>query len=267
MRKAPQWATRLGETMLTQQAKDLFYELDFEFQPIAIKYCYSQPEGFERVDEELSFCEFPKKAAVEDRAFFVIAEDDNCFGKMIMGMVEKPGLAASGQAGKDFGVFRTQAANARLYHNITTLSPGAVNFVAFCPLHLCDFEPDLVFCVADMRQADILMRATSYISGDLWQSTASCVLSCSWLFGYPYVSGKVNYTISGLGHGMRRRKVYPSGRMLISIPFAKLSEVIEALGQMDWDLIAMKEDEKSKAELRARMDKWQEMSPDFTLKK
>ena len=45
-----------------------------------------------------------------------------------------------------------------------------------------------------------------------------------------------------------------------------LREVIEALGQMDWELIAMKEDEESKAELRARMDAWQQMSPDFVLK-
>ena len=253
--------------MLTQEAKDLFYKLDFEFQPVAVKYCYSQPEGVEHVGETLSFCEFPKKAALEDRAFFVTVEDDNCFGKMVMGMIDKPPLAASGQAGKDFGVFRTQAANARLYHNITTLVPGAVNFVVFCPLHACDFEPDLVFFVAEIPQADVLMRATSYISGDLWQSTSSCVLSCAWLFGYPYVSGKVNYTVSGLGHGMRRRKVYPSGRMLISIPYAKLSEVIEAMGQMDWELIALKEDDESKAELRARMDRWQEMSPNFVLKK
>ena len=54
--------------------------------------------------------------------------------------------------------------------------------------------------------------------------------------------------------------------MLVSIPFAKLSEVIEALGQMDWELIAMKEDDESRDELRRRMDRWQEMSPDFILK-
>ena len=252
--------------MLTQEAKDLFYKLGFEIQPVALKYCYSQPEGFEHVDEVLSFCQFAKKAAVEDRGFFITVDDDNCFGKMIMGMIDKPPLAASGQAGKDFGVFRTQAANARLYHNITTLVRGAVNFVVFCPLHVCDFEPDLVFFVADLAQGDVLMRATSYISGDLWESKSSCVLSCSWLYGYPYVSGKVNYIITGLGHGMRRRKIYPAGWMLISVPYAKLSEMIEALGQMDWELIALKEDEESKAELRARMDRWQEMSPNFTLK-
>ena len=168
-----------GFAMLTQEAKDLFYQLDFEIQPVALKYCYSQPEGFDRVDEVLSFCQFSKKAAVEDRGFFITVDDDNCFGKMVMGMIEKPPLAASGQAGVDFGVFRTQAPNARLYHEIKTLTPGAVNFVVFCPLHLCDFEPDILLCVADVEQAGIIMRATSYISGNLWESTSSPVLSCA----------------------------------------------------------------------------------------
>lgn len=249
--------------MLTSEAIELFYRLDFEIQPVSIKYCYSQPEGCERIDEALSFCQFARKAADEDRAFFVTEEDDDCFGKMVLGMVEKPGLAASGQAGKDFGVFRTQAANARLYHQITTLTPGAVNFVVFCPLRLCDFEPDIVLFVADPSQADVLMRATSYISGDLWESKASPVLSCAWLFSYPYVSGKVNYVMTGIGHGMRRRKVFPAGRLLISVPFEKLSEVVEAMGQMDWELLALREDEEGKAELRARMDAWKKMSPDL----
>ena len=137
----------------------------------------------------------------------------------------------------------------------------------FCPLRLCDFEPDILLCVADVEQAGVIMRATSYISGDLWESVSSPVLSCAWLFGYPYVTGKVNYIMTGLGHGMSRRKVYPAGRMIISIPFAKLSEVIEALGQMDWKLLALQEDEESKAEMRRRMDAWQQMSPDFILKK
>ncbi|MBQ9001234.1 MAG: DUF169 domain-containing protein [Eggerthellaceae bacterium] len=163
-------------------------------------------------------------------------------------------------------MFRTQAANARLYQTITTLTPGAHNFVVFCPLHACDFEPDLVFFVADMAQADVLMRATSYISGDLWESKGSCVLSCAWLFGYSYVSGKVNYLVSGLGHGMRRRKLYPSGRLLISVPYQKLSEVIEAMGQMDWELLALREDDEAKAELQRRIDAWQEMRPGFELK-
>ena len=163
-------------------------------------------------------------------------------------------------------MFKSPAPNARLYNVMTTIVPGSVNFVVFCPVAICDFDPDLVICVAENEQAEILMRATSYISGDLWETKCSSVLSCAWMYSYPYVSGKVNSCITGLHHGMKRRKTYPAGRHIIAIPYQKLHEVIQALEEMPWELIAMKEDPESKAELKARMDRWQTMSPDFLLK-
>jgi uncharacterized protein (DUF169 family) len=252
--------------MLSEQAKSRFAAIGMEYQPVALKFCYGQPKGYERVDEVLSFCQFAKKAQTENRAFFITREDDDCVGKRVMGMEPMPGLAMSGQAGPDFGIFRTQGANARLYHQITMLKQGACNFVLFSPLALCDFDPDLVFCVATPEQGDILMRATSYISGDIWESKSSPAIGCSWLFAYPYVSGKVNYCLTGLGHGMKRREVYPSGLMLITIPYQKLDEVVQALGEMDWVLLAMRKDPESRAELKRRVDAWQELSPEFTLK-
>jgi len=253
--------------MLSQTAKDLFAKLNMEFPAVALKYCYSQPEGIDRVDKQLSFCEFVKEAQITGKKFFITKDDDECFGKMVLGMIPEPPLGASGQAGYDFGVFKTQAPNARLYNTITTLVPGAHNFVSFCPVAICDFDPDIVICVANTEQAEIIMRATSYISGDLWETKCSSVLSCGWMYAYPFVSGKVNSCMTGMHHGMKRRKTYPAGRHIISIPYQKLNEVIQALGEMPWELIAMKEDAESKAILAEKMAKWQEMSPDFVLKK
>lgn len=70
------------------------------------------------------------------------------------------------------------------------------------------------------------MRATSYISGDLWESKSSCVLSCAWMYAYPYIEGKVSFCITGMHHGVKRRKLYPEGRHMISIPYQKLDEVV-----------------------------------------
>lgn len=252
--------------MLSQTAKDLFAKLGMEYPAVALKYCYAQPEGVEHIGKTLSFCEFVKEAQTTGKKFFITKEDDNCFGKMVLGMIDKPGLGASGQAGYDFGVFKSPAPNARLYNVMTTIVPGSVNFVVFCPIAMCDFDPDLVICVAETEQAEILMRATSYISGDLWETKCSSVLSCAWMYSYPYVSGKVNSCITGLHHGMKRRKTYPAGRHIIAIPYQKLHEVVQALEEMPWELIAMKEDPESKAELKVRMDRWQTMSPDFLLK-
>ncbi|MBD9281468.1 MAG: hypothetical protein EGQ67_00315 [Clostridiales bacterium] len=253
--------------MLSQKAKDLFAKLEMDYPAVAIKYSYAMPENTTHTDKTLSFCEFVKEAQVTGKKFFITKDDDNCFGKMALGMIPKPPLGASGQAGYDFGVFKTPAPNARIYNSMTTLVPGSVNFVIFSPVAICDFDPDLIICVAEVEKAEIIMRATSYISGDFWESKCSSVLSCAWMYSYPYVSGKVNFCITGMHHGMKRRGTYPPGRHIIAIPYQKINEVVQALDEMDWELIAMRKDDASKAELARRMAHWQEMSPDFVLKK
>ena len=253
--------------MLSQKAKDLFAALGMEYPAVALKYHYSCPEGISHTDKKLSFCQYVRLAQDSGERFFITKDDDDCFGKVALGMVPKPPLAASGIAGVDFGVFRTPAPNARLHLSYPVLVAGSVNFVEFCPVSICDFYPDLVICVANTTQADIIMRATSYISGDLWESKTSSVMSCAWTYVYPYLSGKVNFCVTGMHHGMKRRKVYPEGLHIIAIPYQKLDEVVTALGEMPWELIAMKEDPESRAILKARMNRWQELSPDFLLKK
>ncbi len=115
-------------------------------------------------------------------------------------------------------------------------------------------------------QVNAAKRDSSYISGDLWESRTSHALSCAWTYAYPYVSGKVNFCITGMHHGMKRRKVYPEGMHIISIPYQKILEVVTALDEMDWELIAMKEDQESKDILAAKMANWERMSQDFILK-
>lgn len=104
------------------------------------------------------------------------------------------------------------------------------------------------------------MRATCYISGDLWESVSSPVISCAWMYAYPIISGKVNHITTGFYHGLKRRKAYPAGLRMISIPFQKIDEVAAALQQMPFTAIAFRDDEASKQELRRRMDHWQEMA-------
>ena len=104
--------------------------------------------------------------------------------------------------------------------------------------------------------ADIVLRATSYISGDLWESKSSSVLSCAWTYMYPWLTGKVNHCSTGMHHGMGRRKVYPKGLHIVAVPYQKLNEVCLALRQMDWQLISFRMNDKDQDELRRRMRNW-----------
>ena len=251
--------------MLKDLTKEMFAMLRCEYPPIAIKFSFDMPENTERIDKELALCAFVREAQVLNKKFYITAENENCVGRMILGMIDPPPLEGSGIAGHDFGVFRTPAANARLYHSIPMLKRGAHNYVTFCPVSICDFDPDIIIVIADVRQADIIMRANSFISGDLWESRDSHVLGCGWQFAYPYLSGKINHSTVGMHHGQKRRKPFPNGLQLISIPYQKIDEVTGAMSEMDWVTIAFREDTESKEELARRMAHWGELSSESVL--
>jgi hypothetical protein len=87
-----------------------------------------------------------------------------------------------------------------------------------------------------VSQAEILLRSLSYTTGRMLTTKSTPVIMCAWLFVYPYVSGEMNFTVTGLGSGMKARKVLPEGLMLISVPYDLLPMMIENLQDMQWIL-------------------------------
>ena len=87
-------------------------------------------------------------------------------------------------------------------------------------------------------QAEILLRALCYSTGKILTTRTTPAVICAWLFVYPFVSGESNYTITGLGFGMKARKVMPEGLVLIAIPYDLLPMTIANLKDMDWVLPA-----------------------------
>lgn len=249
--------------MISENLKNLIGKLPLPYKAVAVKMCFEKPDCDHYEGKKSAFCTYVNQAQVSGKKFYISKDDDECYGKLAMGMIEKPPVTASGQAGYDFGCYATPGACRNLYQNLPIIEPNTVNFVEFSPVELCDFDPDLIVFVADLPAADIIMRATSWISGDLWESKSSPVLSCSWMYAYPVISGKVNHITTGFYHGLKRRKIYPEGLRMISVPYQKLPEFEKALGEMDWTLIAFREDEESQKDLEKRMAHWQEMAASY----
>lgn len=247
--------------MLSQNLKNLIAKLPLEYSAVAVKMCFEQPADAEHYNgKKLAFCQYVKEAQRSGKKFYITKDDDDCYGKLAMGMIDKPPVTASGQAGYDFGCYKTPSGCRALYQNLPVIEPHTVNFVEFSPAALCAFDPDLLVFVAGLPAADIIMRATCYVSGDLWESKSSPVLSCAWMYAYPVISGKVNHITTGFYHGLKRRKTYPEGLRMISVPFQKIPEFETALSEMDWTLIAFREDDASRADLAQRMEHWQKMA-------
>ena len=78
------------------------------------------------------------------------------------------------------------------------------------------------------------MRASSYRTGDMWVSRYTAAMGCSWLLIYPYLTGEINRINTGMGFGMRRRRLFPEGLHLISVPYDKLPSLLQTLREMPW---------------------------------
>jgi len=217
----------------------IFGKLDLEKPPVGVKYLFSKPEGIEPLDTKLALCEMLGEAQQRGAPFYFTKENENCFGKATLGMIaESPAFAESGELGVKLEIFQDARANKRLFQVNPGLPKGTVNYVVFSPLDKINFEPDLLILMTNARQAEIVLRAMTYSTGELYESKTSTALSCSWLYAYPYLSGKVNYYITGLGFGSIGRKVFEPGWLLIAIPYNWLPTIAQNLKEMKWELTA-----------------------------
>ena len=87
-----------------------------------------------------------------------------------------------------------------------------------------------------VRQAEIILRSMSYTTGDMYESKGTPVLGCAWTLVYPYLSGKINFSVSGLTFGHIAGKVGREGDVVVSIPFNCFPTMLENLKDMKWVL-------------------------------
>jgi len=209
-------------------------KFNFAIQPVGVKFLAKRPEMVERLDENMAFCEMLKRAQ-EGNAFFADAENHTCEGGLyVLGQADAPEPFINGEFGAGLEIFEGARAASRLYLYIPKIGRGVVHYVAFSPLDKLPFEPDLLIILANANQTEILLRAMSYRTGQMWSSKFSTAIGCAWTYIYPYLTGELNYSITGLGHGMKRRKLFPEGQQLVAIPFDLLSSMLQTLQVMPW---------------------------------
>ena len=138
----------------------IFNKFDFKRKPIGIKYLLLKPDGIGKLDKNMALCEMIKEAQERD-PFYVVKENLECVGPILLGMVEPDPIFESGQLGPRLGIFEEARANARLYQYIPRLDRNTVNYVVFSPLDKLTFEPDLLILMANTSQAEIVLRAMS----------------------------------------------------------------------------------------------------------
>ncbi len=219
-----------------KQDLSAFRRFEFPRPPVGVKFLFFRPEGIEQLamDRNLSFCEMLTEAQQTGTPFYFSRENNEaCVGKILLGMEEMEPFAESGQIGARLGIFQEPRANYIFYQYVPRFDKGNVNYVAFSPLDTLTFEPDVLVIAATPSQAEIVMRAMTYSTGELYTSTTTPVMGCAWLFIHPYQSGKVNYLIPEMIHGMKGRELFAEGTILISIPYQWIPIITQNLQEME----------------------------------
>jgi uncharacterized protein (DUF169 family) len=224
--------------ILTKENLAILDKFAFEVTPVGVKFSAKRPDKVERLAEKMAFCEMLKKAQ-QGNAFFADEENHACeAGLYVLGLADSPEPFISGEFGAGLQIFDAPRSASRLYLHIPKIGRGVIHYVAFSPLEKLPFDPDLLIFLADTDQTEILLRAMSYRSGEIWESKFTAAIGCAWTYVYPFLTGKLNYSMTGLGHGMKRRKLFPEGRQVISIPFDLLPSILRTLEEMPWVLPA-----------------------------
>jgi uncharacterized protein (DUF169 family) len=228
--------------ILTKKDLAILDKFDFDVRPVGVKFSAERPDTVERLNENMAFCEMLKRAQ-QGKAFFVDEKNHTCeAGLYVLGQADAPEPFISGRFGAGLQIFEEPRSASRLYLYIPKIGRDVVRYVAFSPLDTLPFEPDLLIILAKANQTEVLLRAMSYRTGKMWVSKFSAAIGCAWTYIYPYLTGELNYSVTGLGHGMKRRNLFPEGRQIISIPFDLLPSLLQTLRDMPWVLPAYKPD-------------------------
>ena len=240
----------------------IYRKFNFERPPVGVKFLPDRPQGMKQLDGSMALCEMIGEAQQRDAAFYIDKDNEDCAGAMILGMVAPAPLAGGGELGVKWGIYQEARVNERLVAESPKMPPGNINYVIFAPLEQINFEPDLLFLVATVSQAEIILRALSYSTGEIWSSKAISGGACAYLFAYPYLKGKVNYVTTGLTLGLKGRRVFPEGLLLFSIPYDWIPVITQNLQQMEWVLPAYTDDTREKF-LARRKRIFEELARDF----
>ncbi len=221
-------------------------KLRIELPPVGVKFSFFRPEGIPALEMEarLSLCEMLKTAQCENRSFyFSKAHTETCVGKILLGMDEMAPFAESGQIGPRLGVFEEARCNQHFYQFVPKLDKGNTNFVLFAPVEKLTYEPDVLVISAYPEQAEVVMRAMTFSTGEIYKSLCTPVMGCAWLLIYPYRKAEVNFIVPALVHGLHGRQLYPADTLLIGIPYRWIPTILTNLERMPLQL----EGHKSKA--------------------
>lgn len=215
-----------------QEWRAALQPLKLDLPPVGVKFCSRPPEDMPQLDGNLRLCEMLRRAQ-DGHTFYAAPENHKCTGGLYIMGKPLPHVYTTGEYVAGIQVYDDFKTGRRIYDSLPRLSAAStVDYVAFAPLEAIAFSPDLLILLGDPDQTEVLLRAYSYSTGRLWMSRCTGVIGCAWTYMYPYITGDLNFVVTGLSLGMKAGKLYPPGLQLITIPSDLFPMLLHNLNSM-----------------------------------
>ena len=107
------------------QDYSIFEKFNFERKPVGIKYLPYKPEGINRINKSLYFCQMFKEAQTSD-PFYVQHEDFHCTEPLTLGMADPDPVLLSGLVGETDDLYQELRANQKIYQLVPRMLKGTV---------------------------------------------------------------------------------------------------------------------------------------------
>ncbi len=218
---------------MTLLSKDfaILDKLNLERKPVGVKFTASRPENLAHLSKTLNMCEMLKEAQ-NSQPFYVTKGDFACVEPMLLGYEDPEPILVSGLFGGKEKLFQEERACREMYNYLPYMKKGSVHSVAFASTDTMPFDPDVLVIMADVNQAQTLLRSVNYSTGEPITSKFTPVCMCAWMFNFPVISGQINFVITGLGLGMQALNIFPPGQFIISVPWVKVPTMLNNLNEM-----------------------------------
>jgi uncharacterized protein (DUF169 family) len=216
-------------------------KFDFKYAPVGFSFFNTEGDldglGLEQLDSRIAWCQMLLEAQ-KGKAFYATVENQYCEpGAFLTGQGPLDPLPAGGRIGPPFNIYPDERSNRRVYKHLTVLAEGSTFAVGFSPVDKLTFDPDLLIVMCDnMDQAERVLRATQWDTGDMIKSHMTYVMGCNWMFTYPFVTGDINTVWTGVCYGMKMYKLYPPGLPIVVIPWHHIDRVLRNIKEMPWTL-------------------------------
>ena len=207
-------------------------KFNLERKPVGVKFLAARPEKIAHLSKKLSMCEMLKEAQ-NSAPFYVTRGDFVCVEPMLLGYEDPEPILASGLFGGKEKLFQEERACREMYNYLPYMKRGSVHSVAFSSTDQLPFDPDVLVIMADISQAQTLLRSLNYSTGEPITAKFTPVCMCAWMYNYPVVSGNMNFFITGLGLGMQALNIFPPGQVVMSVPWAKVTTMLDNLKEMN----------------------------------